>query len=157
MAIGLNHYSELLNYVKGLAEQDEFVNTVTQGNMANVDFDKMNVFNLVHVDVLTAGFSNGQMITFDLEILSAQVRNSNKNDVGDKFNKQDNEIDNMNETLAVLNRMWFKMIQDFESRNIIVEGDASLNQVTEWNTNLLDGWLMTFTISLPNTAISLCQ
>ena len=154
--MGLNHYSEVLNYIKDLAEQDSFVNTVTQGNMTDVDLDKMNVFNLVHIDVLTAGFTNGQMITFDIEILSAQVRNSNKNDVGDKFNKQDNEQDNLNETLAVLNRIWFKMLQDFESKNITVDESASLNQVTEWNANLLDGWLMTFTIALPNTTISLC-
>jgi hypothetical protein len=105
--MGLNQYSEVINYLKDLAEQDSFVNTVTQGNMSDVDLAKMNVFNLVHIDVLTAGFTNGQMITFDIEILSAQVRNSNKNDAGDKFNKQDNEQDNLNETLAVLNRIWF--------------------------------------------------
>jgi hypothetical protein len=49
------------------------------------------------------------------------------------------------------------MLQDFESKNITVDESAALNQVTEWNKNLLDGWLMTFTISLPNTTISLCQ
>ena len=155
--MGLNQYSEVINYLKDLAEQDSFVNTVTQGNMSDVDLNKMNVFNLVHIDVLTAGFTNGQMITFDIEILSAQVRNSNKNDAGDKFNGQDNEQDNLNETLAVLNRIWFKMLQDFESKNITVDESAALNQVTEWNKNLLDGWLMTFTIALPNTTISLCS
>ena len=115
MAIGLNHYSELLNYIKGLAEQDSYV-----------------------------------------EILSAQVRDANKQDDGDKFWNQDNEVDNLNEAMAVLNRLWFKMIQDFQDNNIVVDGGASLEQVTEWNKNLLDGWLMTFTISLPNTTIALC-
>ena len=152
----MNHYTQVLTYLKTLAEQDDFVNTVTQGDMSNVDLNKMNVFNLVHIDVLTAGFTNGQMVTFDIEILSGQIRDSNKQDEGDKFWNQDNEVDNLNETLAVLNRMWFKMLDDFTDENIRVEESASLNQVTEWNKNLIDGWLMTFTIEIPNTTISLC-
>jgi len=152
----MNHYTQVLTYLKTLAEQDDFVNTVTQGDMSDVDLNKMNVFNMVHIDVLTAGFTNGQTITFDIEILSGQIRDSNKQDEGDKFMGQDNEPDNLNETLAVLNRMWFKMLDDFTDENIRVEESASLNQVTEWNKNLIDGWLMTFTIELPNTIISLC-
>ena len=153
----MNHYTQVLNYLKGLAESDDFVNTVTQGDMSNIDLNKMNVFNLVHIDVLTAGFSNGQTITFDIEVLCGQIRDSNKQDEGDKFWNQDNEVDNLNETLAVLNRMWFKMLEDFTDENIRIEETAALNQVTEWNKNLIDGWLMTFTIELPNTTISLCQ
>ena len=152
----MNHYSQILNYLKTLAEQDSFVNTVTQGDMSDVDINKMNVFNLVHIDVLTAGFTNGQTITFDVEILSGQIRDSNKQDEGVKFWNQDNEVDNLNETMAVLNRMWFKMLIDIEEQNIRVTETADLNQVTEWNKNLIDGWLMTFTIELPNTTISLC-
>lgn len=152
----MNHYTQTLTYLKTLAEQDDFVNTVTQGDMSDVDLNKMNIFNLVHIDILSSGFTTGQTITFDMEVLCAQVRDSNKQDATDKFWNQDNEVDNLNETLAVLNRMWFKMLQDFEDNNIRVEESASLEQVTEWNTNLLDGWLMTFTIELPNDTISLC-
>ena len=76
---------------------------------------------------------------------------------GDKFWNQDNEVDNLNETLAVLNRIWLKLLQDFTDALISVEETASLDQVTQWNKNLIDGWLMTFSIELPNTTISLCQ
>jgi hypothetical protein len=153
----MNHYTQVLSYLKELAESDSFVNTVTQGDMSDVDINKMNVFNLVHIDVLTAGFTNGQTVTFDIEILSGQIRDSNKQDEGTKFYGQDNEVDNLNETLAVLNRIWFKLLDDFTDQNIRVEETASLNQVTEWNKNLIDGWLMTFSIELPNTTISLCD
>jgi len=152
----MNHYTQLLSYLKLLAEQDDFVNTVTQGDMSDVDLYKMNIFNLVHIDVLSANFTTGQMIEFDVQILSAQVRDANKRDAVDKFWNNDNEVDNLNETLAVLNRMWFKMLQDIQDENIRVDENASLNQVTEWNKNLLDGWIMDFKISLPNTTISLC-
>jgi hypothetical protein len=156
MAGGLNQYTQVLSYLKTLAEQDSFVNTVTQGDMSDVDINKMNVFNLVHIDVLTANFTNGQTITFDVEILSGQIRDSNKQDNGTKFWNQDNEVDNLNETLSVLNRIWFKLLEDFIDQNIVVEPTAALQQVTEWNKNLIDGWLMTFSIEVPNTTISLC-
>jgi hypothetical protein len=152
----MNQYTQVLTYLKTLAEQDDFVNTVTQGDMSDVDINKMNIFNLVHIDVLTANFTNGQTITFDVEILSGQIRDSNKQDNGTKFWNQDNEVDNLNETLAVLNRMWFKLLEDFIDQNIVVEPTAALQQVTEWNKNLIDGWLMTFSIEVPNTTISLC-
>ena len=48
-------------------------------------------------------------------------------------------------------------MQDIDGKNIRVDETASLTQVTEWNKNLVDGWLMTFTIQLPNTIISLCS
>ena len=154
----MNQYTQVLTYLKTLAEQDDFVNTVTQGNMNDVDLYKANIFNLVHIDILSSGFTNGNTITFDLEILSAQVRDSNKKDQEtSKFWNQDNKVDNLNETLAVLNRMWVKMLVDFEGNNIRVEETASLEEVTEWNKNLLDGWLMTFTIEVPNTTLSICQ
>ena len=153
----MNQYTQVLTYLKELAEQDSFVNTVTQGDMSDIDLYKMNVFNLVHIDVLTANFTNGQTISFDVEVFCGQVRDSNKQDEGTKFWNQDNEVDNLNETMAVLNRMWFKMLQDFTDAKIRVDESASLEQVTEWNKNLLDGWLMTFSIELPNTTISLCQ
>lgn len=81
----MNHYTQVLTYLKTLAEQDSFVNTVTQGDMSDVDINKMNVFNLVHIDVLTAGFTNGKTITFDIEIMCGQIRDSNKQDEGISF------------------------------------------------------------------------
>ena len=49
------------------------------------------------------------------------------------------------------------MLQDFEENNIRVDETASLEQVTEYNGNVVDGWLMTFTIEVPNTTLNLCQ
>ena len=154
----MNHYSQVLEYLKGLAEADDFVNTVTQGDMSDVDLNKANIFNMVHIDVLSFSFGEGgRTIIFDLELLSAQVRDSNKRDEGTKFWGQNNKIDNLNETMAVINRMWLKMLVDFEDNNINVVSSSPAQEVTEWNTNLLDGWLFPFSIELPNTTINLCQ
>ena len=97
----MNHYTQLLYYIKQLAEADQFVNTVTKGSFEDLDLNKKNIFNLLHIQLGCFG-----------------IRDINKEIVNDKFWEQDNEVDNHNETLAVLNRLWLKMYTDFEKNNI---------------------------------------
>ncbi len=66
----MNHYTQVLTYLKGLADSDDFVNTVTQADMSDVDLNKMNVFNLLNIDVNAGTFSKlHQTITFVIELL----------------------------------------------------------------------------------------
>mgnify|MGYP000845967368 CR=1 FL=1 len=80
----------------------------------------------------------------------------NKEVVNDKFWKNDNEVDNLNETLAVLNRMWTSMYRDFEDVNITASENPSLEPLIYDEKNILDGWALNFTIELPNTTLNLC-
>lgn len=153
----MNHYTELLTYLKSLADADGFINTVTQGLTSDFDLDKGNIYPILNIDVNNAGFSTGQTISFDVEIACFDIRDNNKETNTDKFWKQDNKVDNLNEMLASLNRMWLKLLQDIDDKNIRVDETAELVQLVEWNKNLADGWLMTFSIELPNTTISLCS
>lgn len=156
----MNQYTEILYYIKSLAEADDLVNTVTQGEIQRIDLDKGNIFPLVHIAITNANFNNGQTITFSLEIACLKVRDKT-NDVDnltgiDKFWLQDNEVDNMNETLAILNRMWLTMYRDFDANNITASESPTLEPLYEDRTNLLDGWLLSFDIEVPNVTISLC-
>ena len=152
----MNHLTQILSYIETLSEQDEFVNTTTQVDTSDYDLDKGNLFPLLNIDINNAGFSNGNTITFNVEIGCCNLRDDNKETNTDKFWGQDNKVDNLNETLATLNKMWVKMLSDFESNNIRVDANADLEQVTNWNKNVVDGWLMSFTIEVPNTTLSLC-
>ena len=153
----MNHYSQLLYYLKNLGEADPFVNTITQGDFDKLDLNKSNIFPLLHINITGAGFTNGSTVTFSIQIGCFDIRDINKEIVTDKFWLQDNEVDNLNETLAVLNRLWGKMYKDFEDNNITANENPSLEPVTEAYTNLLDGWIMTFDVEMPNTTINLCQ
>ena len=152
----MNQYTQLLYYIKQLGEADPFVNTITQGEFDRLDLDKSNIFPLLHINVTGAGFTNGSTITFDVQIGCFDIRDINPEIVTDKFWLQDNEVDNLNETLSVLNRLWGKMYKDFEDNNITSSEDPTLEPVTEYSKNLLDGWIMTFEVEIPNTTISLC-
>jgi len=153
----MNQYTQLLYYIKALAEADPLVNTVSKGDFEKLDLEKQNIFNLVHINITDAGFTNGSVVLFGVQIGAFGIRDINKEVITDKFWGQDNEVDNHNETLAILNRMWLKMYTDFEKANITASENPTLEPQEFTRANLLDGWIMTFQVEVPNTTISLCE
>lgn len=151
----MNGYSELLRYFKQIGKP--LVNTITQGDFADVDIDKKNIFSLLHVSIGNASFPSDGVIRFNVQIGCFDIRDINKDVNTDKYYDNDNEIDNLNSTMAVLNRIWLLMLKDFEENNITASENPTLEQFTESRTNLLDGWIMTFEVDVPNTTINLCQ
>ena len=152
----MNHYSQLLRYIKELADADPFIKTITQGDEDEIDLNKSNIFPLLHVFVSGGGFSNGKVVTFNVSLSCLDIRDKNKEISTDKFWDQDNEVDNLNETLAVLNRIWLNMYRDFADNEIIASENPSLIPLREVHTNVLDGWQLDFEVQMPNTTISLC-
>ena len=153
---GLNQYTELLYYIQSLGQADVFVNTITQGEFDKVDLDKANIFPLLHASITGASFTNGSTVVFNIQIGCFNVRETNKEINTDKYFDNDNEVDNMNETLAVLNRLWVNMYKNFQDNDITASENPTLEPSFEERTNLLDGWIMTFDAELPNTTLSLC-
>lgn len=154
--MGLNQYSELLFFIQSLGKADPFINTITQGEIERIDLDKANIFPLLHIIITGASFTNGNTIVFNVQLAALQQRDHNNEERTDKFLQQDNEIDNLNEMLAVLNRIWTNMLRGFEDENIIASENPSLEIVTEYKSNLLDGWILSFDVTVPNTTLSLC-
>lgn len=154
---GLNHYTELLYFIKGLAESDPLVNTVTQGDFDRLDLDKMTIFPLVHISIGDALFSNGTTVSFNVQLGAHAVRDTNKEIRTDKFWLQDNEVDNLNEMLAVLNRLWSKIYRGFSDNDITTTENPTLQQTLDEGKNTLDGWILSFTVQMPNTTLDLCS
>ena len=152
----MNLYTELFYYLKLLLEQDDLVNTITQGNFDELDIEKANKFPLCHMDILSANLDNN-VVTFNVQIASLSKRDKVNEIKTDKFWKQDNEVDNFNETLAILNRLWLKLYKDIEDRDITASLNVPLSKVDFEHTNLLDGWVLDFNIEVPNTTLNLCQ
>lgn len=153
----LNHYSQLLIYIKSLADADAFINTVTQGAFDKLDLDKSNIFPILHITITGGSFTNGQTIKLNVEIVALQQRDINNEERTDKFMAQDNEVDNLNEMLAVLNRLWTSMFRDFEENDIVASENPTLDIIEpETTTNLIEGWLLSFEVEMPNTSLSLC-
>lgn len=153
----MNHYTELLTFIKTLGESDPFVNTITRDGEVDLDINKGNVFPLLDIYITGGNFSNGRTVSFDVELYCVDIRDIVKDVNGDKFWKNDNEVDNHNETLASLNRIWTSMYRNFERNDITASENPALEKVTYSNKNLLDGWRLTFSVEMPNTVLNLCE
>jgi len=58
----MNQYSQLLYYLKELAENDPYINTVTKDSDSNIDLDKGNLFPLFNIDILNGAFPSNSTI-----------------------------------------------------------------------------------------------
>ena len=139
----MTKYYELLDNLKASAEETNLVNMITQGDITAIDIQKNMRYPLVHVIVNNATFQN-QTIRFNVDIICADILDVNKESVTDIFRGNDNEIDILNNTLTILNRM-FEVFRrnpgDFE-----VDTDATLNPFVMRFENGLAGWQMTFDV-----------
>ena len=152
----MNQHTELLNYLKSLAERYG-ANTVTRDAPDSIDLQKTNIYPLVNLSIASGSFSNGSTINFNVAIEVITNRDINNEVVNDKFWGNDNEVDNYNDTLAIINKMWTAMFRDFEENNITASESPSFEKITLEGVNLLDGWELSFTVEVPNTTLNLCQ
>ncbi len=150
----MNAYTTLLQYIKGLAEATEYVNTVTKGD--DIDLNKKNIFPLFNIDINTGNFPSSSTVSFDVDLQCLDIRDINKENVADKFWLNDNEVDNHNNTLSAINEVWVKMSRDFEQNNITASENPTITKITFSDKNLLDGWRIEFTVEMPILELSLC-
>lgn len=151
----MNLYTELHNRIKQIAEP--LVNTITRGNFDDIDISKANIYPLLHMFVVSAQANNSQTITFTIQLGCFQQRNNNNTYENDKFYGNDNEVDNMNETLAVLLTIWTTLEMDFMRNDITASSDPNIDPVENGYGNGLDGWILNFDVELPLTKLSLCE
>lgn len=149
----MKSYYEVLKLIREKLEADPLVHTVTQGDISELDLDKQNIYPLVHIQTGTSVIGLNT-ITFNLTVYAMDIRDSKNEPRTDKFNGNDNEVDNLNSMLAICNRL-FKAIAKLEDSFAINE-NPTCEPFYESRTNVLDGWAMSFQIEIPNTEISVC-
>lgn len=152
-------YYELLRILYEIFDEDVDVNTITQGDITDIDLNKKNIFNLVHLSVNSSTFNENTQV-FNVTIFAMGLRDINKEvDTFDKFRTNDNEIDNLNTTHAILRRGYNKIIHGKFAENgddICVLNNPTLEPFTEQYENLLDGWSMTIDIEVEDTLMCVC-
>ncbi len=130
------------------------MNTITQGTDI-IDNVKKNIFPLAHINILNAS-APGQSNTFTFEIAVLDIRNVSKVKSNNKFLGNDNEIDNLNTCHAIINYALTKMQLTRNEFDIEIENISDLTPILLEFTNMLDGWKVDLTLSIPNNAMSIC-
>lgn len=143
-------FYDLLNKLKYHFDNDEIVNTVTQGDIFQVDLNKQTIFPLTHLMVNSSTLSDNTM-TFNVSIIAMDIVDISKTEVTDLFEENNNELDVLNTQHAVLNRAYQQMLHgNLWNDKYVIENDPLLEPFTERFENLLAGWTMTFDVVVPN-------
>tara|TARA_R100000988_G_C3988502_1_gene161240 strand:- start:19 stop:474 length:456 start_codon:yes stop_codon:yes gene_type:complete len=143
-------YYEILTKLQTELNNDALVNTVSSGDIFDVDLSKQTIFPLCHIIVNSATFVDN-VIQYNISILSMDVVDVSKDETADKFRGNDNEQDVLNTQLNILNRLYEKLRRgNLYDDNYQVDGTPNLEIFVDRFENKLAGWTMTVNINTPN-------
>lgn len=136
--------------IKETLALDDFVNTVTYGDIFEIDLNKQDIFPLSHFIVNSATL-NGSVWQFNMSLLCMDIVDESKEDVTDKFLGNDNEQDVLNTQMAVINRLLELLRRgDLHSDLYQLEGSPTIEPFVDRFDNKLAGWTLTFDVLIPN-------
>lgn len=147
-------FYDLLDKLKATLEQNPFVNTVTTGDITEIDLGKQTIFPLSHFIVNNAEYE-GQTWVFNISLLCMDIVDESKEE-GDIFRGNNNEHDVFNTQLSVI----ANILEELQKGNLrtdkyVLEGTPSVEPFVDRFENRLAGWVMTCDIRIANT-YSLC-
>lgn len=130
--------------------EDEFVNTVTYGDIFDVDLKKQSIFPISHF-IVNNGTYNGNVWTFSISLLCMDIVDYSKEDTVDEFVGNDNLHDVLNTQLAVINRLLERLRRgDLMNDLYQLNGTPSVEPFREKADNLLAGWTLSFDVDVIN-------
>lgn len=136
--------------IKETLALDDFVNTVTYGDIFEIDLNKQDIFPLSHFIVNSATL-NGSVWQFSMSLLCMDIVDESKEDVTDKFLGNDNEQDVLNTQMAVINRLLELLRRgDLHTDLYQLEGSPTIEPFVDRFDNKLAGWTLSFDVLIPN-------
>jgi hypothetical protein len=155
MNTGIRGFYLLTDLIKEQLLNDEDVNTVTFGDITQVDLYKQSIFPLSHL-IVNSVTSGENVLSFNISILSMDIVDVSKEETTDIFVGNNNEQDVFNTQLSVLNKLIQKLRIGSLYRDLYqVVGDVSLEPFKDRFDNELAGWTATFDVMIAND-INVC-
>ena len=146
----MNQFYLTIDLLKQRLLNNVNVNTVIEARDGDKDLYKKNIYPLAVVNPTSADFSNSKVTFFTFEVAVLDQRDISK-EPGDKYNGNDNYIDNLNITSAIINDLvnYLRLQNNDDLIELVSVTDA--NRVENSDFNLLDGFFITIKLSIPNT------
>ena len=146
-------FYNLSDKIRETLQLDQYVNTVTYGDIFDVDLNKQTIFPLSHFMVTNAVLQES-VWNFSISLLCMDIVEENKtfaNGIPDEFRGNNNEQDVFNTQLAVANRLLELLLRgDLYVDKYQLEGDPTLEPFVDRFENKLAGWTVTFNVLIPN-------
>ena len=152
---GIRGFYLLTETIKDQLLGDVNVNTVTTGDIYDIDLAKQSIFPLSHI-IINNVTTQEQVLTFNISVLAMDIVDESKEATTDIFRGNNNEQDVLNTQLAVLNKLVMVLRKGTLYRDQYqLDGDATLEPFYERFDNRLAGWSATFNVFVKND-IDIC-
>ena len=147
---GVRGFYQLTETIKEELLKDININTVTTGDITDVNLNKQDMFPLGHI-IINSVTDNENVLNFNISILACDIVDQSKELTVDRFVGNNNVQDILNTQLAVLNRL----IQRLRKGTLYTEmyqlnGSPSLSPFYDRFENQLAGWTATMDIQIYN-------
>jgi hypothetical protein len=152
---GIRGFYLLTETIKDQLLGDVNVNTVTTGDIYDIDLAKQSIFPLSHI-IINNVTTQEQTLTFNISVLAMDIVDESKEPTTDVFRGNNNEQYILNTQLAVLNKLVMVLRKGtLYSDQYQLDGDATLEPFYERFDNRLAGWSATFNVFVKND-ITIC-
>lgn len=147
-------FYKILDTIKAQLKSDPFVNTVTTGDIFNIDLEKQTIYPLSHIIVNSCDL-DGPALKFNISVLAMDIVDKSSDLTVDVFTGNDNEQDVLNTQLAVLVRLVEVLRKGRLNDNLFqLDGGASFEPFMERFENYLAGQTVTFDVIVPHDMTS---
>ena len=148
-------FYKLIDIIKEELKLSPFVNTVTYGDISDIDLSKQTIFPLSHFMVNSFNYGTN-VVTFSITLFCMDIIDESKDAPSDLFLGNNNEQDIFNTQMNVIGRL----LANIERGQIYVDGFQLVGEpvseaFTERFDNKLAGWSVTFDVNVMND-IGIC-
>ncbi len=153
--LGASQYTSILKKLRDALLNDKNINTVTVGDIGDVDLDKITLFPLGHIVITNATFNN-QVINYQIQILLMDVVANDienvKLDIEESIFSDDNEAYVLNTMLNIGNRLTddFANGSLYDGNYFVERSSVSCQPFSDRFENQLAGWSFDFTLTVRN-------
>jgi len=148
---------ETLEKIKDKLRENPTIQTVTFGDLMQVDLAKTSIFPIAHV-VLNDVIFRDRILIMNLRILFLDIVDDNRApNAFDQFFGNDNLIDILNTQLSAANILQENLRRGSGYADLFqVKGDINCQPFLDTLENQLAGWGMDLVLELPNKTTSVC-
>ena len=153
---GVRGYYQITQTLKTKLLLDENVNTVTTGDIFDIDLAKQTIFPLAHIIVNSVTIQEAAL-SFNITVMCMDIVDVSKDETTDNFVGNNNEQDILNTQLAVANKLVGLLSKGtLYQDKYQLSGDASCEFFYERFENRLAGVACTFDVLIAND-INVCS
>jgi hypothetical protein len=147
---GIRGYYKLTEVIKEELLKEKNINTVTTGDITDINLYKQDIFPIGHI-IVNNVTDQENVLMFSLSILACDVVNQSKELTYDRFTGNNNLQDILNTQLAVLNRLIQRLRKGtLYTEQYQLEGSPTLQPFYDRFDNQLAGWTADINVMIYN-------